>query len=120
VYVVKECKSVDNIIRFLDVKERILDIREHKVILDRDIAALYGVETKDINRAVKNNPDKFPEGYIIEITTEEWLSLRLKYFTLESSLGKGEHTKYTPKAFTEKGLYMITGLRFLAMKPQLN
>ena len=49
----------------LDVEEQIINIRNTHVILDSDIAALYGVETRDINKAVKNNPDKFPENYII-------------------------------------------------------
>jgi len=70
------------------------------------VAELYGIETKDVNRAVKNNPDKFPLGYIIFLSAEEWNSLRLKIFTLENN-GRGQHTKYIPKAFTEKGLYML-------------
>jgi hypothetical protein len=55
------------IIKFSDVKEKIIDIREQKVILDSDVAALYDVGTKEVNQAVKNNPDKFPEGYIFEL-----------------------------------------------------
>lgn len=70
------------------------------------MAALYNVETKRINEAVRNNPDKFPEGYIIEIDKEQWTSLRSKFSTLEDT-GKGKHSKYLPKAFAEKGLYML-------------
>ena len=71
-----------------------------------NVAELYGVETKDINRAVKNNPNKFPEGYVLFLDNEDWNSLRLKYLTLNDS-GRGQHSKYFPKAFTEKGLYML-------------
>jgi hypothetical protein len=73
------------------------------VILDSDIAILYGVETKRINEAVKNNPDKFPQGYIIELTSEEWNKMKSK---ISTSLTAGGKVKLT-KAFTEKGLYMI-------------
>jgi len=94
------------IIKFEEVEKRVLTIQSQQVLLDRDVAELYGIETKDVNRAVKNNPDKFPVGYIISLNTEEWNSLRLKYFTLDNN-GRGQHTKYIPKVFTEKGLYML-------------
>ena len=64
------------------------------------------METKRVNEAVKNNPDKFPQGYIIVLDAEEWDALRSKFSTLKAA-GRGEHTKYVPKAFTEKGLYML-------------
>jgi hypothetical protein len=67
---------------------------------------LYGVETKRVNEAVTNNPDKFPDGYILAFDSEEWNSLRSNISTLETN-GKGKYTKYKPKAFTEKGLYML-------------
>ncbi|MCL4497091.1 MAG: ORF6N domain-containing protein [Deltaproteobacteria bacterium] len=60
-----------NIIKLEAIEDKIIDIRGEKVILDSDVAALYGVETRDINKAVKNNPDKFPEGYIFELTGKE-------------------------------------------------
>ena len=65
------------------------------------------METKAINQAVKNNPDKFPDGFVYELTKEEWTVLRSKILTLEPTHGKGHHPKYLPKAFTEKGLYML-------------
>jgi hypothetical protein len=95
-----------DIIKFSDVEGKIIELRELKVILDSDIAELYGVETKRINEAVSNNPDKFPEGYILETTESEATLLRSKISTL-NNLSRGEHTKYPPKAFTEKGLYML-------------
>ena len=88
------------------VKDRIVYLRGQDVILDFAVAELYGVATKRVNEAVKNNPDKFPDGYIFSLNDEEWHSLRSKISTLKPT-GRGEHTKYTPKAFTEKGLYML-------------
>ena len=88
------------------VQEKIVEIDNQKVILDSDVAELYDVETKRVNEAVNNNPDKFPAGYVIEITAEDWNSLRSKFSTLKT-IGRGQHTKYIPKAFTEKGLYML-------------
>jgi phage regulator Rha-like protein len=66
------------------------------------IANIYGVETKRINEAVKNNINKFPDGYIIDIDETEWQLLKSKY----STSNKGGKVKL-PKAFTEKGLYML-------------
>lgn len=85
------------------IKDKIITLQGQQVILDSDIAILYGVETKRINEAVKNNPDKFPQGYIIELTSEEWNKMKSKFST---SLTAGGKVKL-PKAFTEKGLYMI-------------
>lgn len=89
-----------------EIESRIIELRGLKVLLDCDVAALYGVETKRINEAVKNNPEKFPNGYLIELTKDEVLSLRSKFSTLEVS-GRGQHSKYLPKAFVEEGLYML-------------
>ncbi|WP_031386676.1 ORF6N domain-containing protein [Desulfonatronum thiodismutans] len=91
-----------DIIRFENVESRILEIRGFKVILDSDLAELYGVETRDINKAVKNNPDKFPVGYLIELTKQEFDDLRWKFSTAKLS-----KTRVMPKAFIEKGLYML-------------
>ena len=93
------------IVNFNSVENRIIEVRGEKVILDSDVAALYGVETKRVNEAVRNNPEKFPDGYILELDNEEAKSLRSKFSTLDN--GRGNHTKYNPKAFTEKGLYML-------------
>ena len=89
-----------------NVEEKIITLRNQQVILDCDVAELYGVATKEINQAVKNNPRKFPEGYIFELNNQEIASLRSKILTLKN-VGRGQHTKYPPKAFTEKGLYML-------------
>jgi hypothetical protein len=71
-------------------------------LLDSDVAGIYGVETKRINEAVKNNPDRFPDGYLLEMTEEESENLKSKLST--SSWGG---KRYTPKVFTERGLYML-------------
>lgn len=93
------------IITTIDVENRMIEVRGQYVLLDRDVAELYGVETKHINQAVKNNPDKFPEGYLLELNNQESTVLRSKFLTLEQ--GKGRYSKFNFKAFTEKGLYML-------------
>ena len=85
-----------------DIEKKIIDLRGQKVILDSDVAKLYGVETREINQAVKNNQEKFPEGYIIGLEAKEWNNLKSKFLT-SSWGGKSK----LPKAFTEKGLYML-------------
>ncbi len=90
------------IVVFDKIEEKIIELRGEKVILDSDIAELYGVETRDINKAVKNNPNKFPAGYIFEITKEELDDLRWKFSTTKFAM-----TRVFPKAFTERGLYML-------------
>lgn len=89
------------------VKSRMIMVRDNPALLDRDVAELYGVQTREINQAVRNNPDKFPEGYVCELTKEESASLRSKFLTLESNTGRGKYSKHGYKAFTEKGLYML-------------
>ena len=91
-----------DIVKLESVEDKIIEIKGEKVIVDSDIALLYGVETREINQAVKNNPDKFPEGYIFEISKNEWNGLKSKFLT---SI-KGGKVKL-PAAFTEKGLYML-------------
>ena len=80
-----------------------LTIRNQQVLLDRDVAALYGVETKALNQAVKRNAEKFPAGYILKMTEEE--CSRSQIVTLNG--GRGSNLKYLPYAFTERGLYML-------------
>ena len=92
-----------DIIKIEQVEEKILMLRGVRVILDADVAKLYGVETKVINQAVKNNQKKFPEGYVIELKNNELEILRSKILTAKPS----SMTRYYPKAFTERGLYML-------------
>ena len=91
-----------DITKFENLNELIIEIRNEKVLLDVDVAVIYGVETKRINEAVKNNPDEFPDGYIMELDKNEWALLKSKF----STSIKGGKVKL-PSAFTEKGLYML-------------
>ena len=84
-------------------ESKIIIIRDTQVILDRDVAELYGVETRDINKAVKNNPKKFPPGYIIELNSSEKQEL-VENFHRFNTL---KHSTVAPHAFTEQGLYML-------------
>lgn len=90
-----------------EVESKILVVRNQEVLLDRDVAALYGVETREVNQAVRNNPRKFRDEYVIELTNEESSVLRSNILTLEMANGKGRFSKYNFKAFTSKGLYML-------------
>ena len=85
-----------------ELEGMILEIRGQRVLLDSDVARIYGVETKRVNEAVRNNPEKFPESYLIEIDKAEWETLKSKF----STSIKGGKVKL-PRAFTEKGLYML-------------
>ncbi|MCL2682455.1 MAG: ORF6N domain-containing protein [Bacteroidales bacterium] len=93
---------MNELINFNDVNTKIITIRNQNVILDSAVAELYGVETKRVNEAIKNNPDKFPNGYIFEVSNQELVDLRSKFSTANL-----EMTRALPKAFTEKGLYML-------------
>jgi len=94
---------MSNIIQGNQVENLIITIRGERVILDSDVATLYGTETKEINQAVKNNPDKFPIGYVFELEIHEKMEL-VKFF---DRFDKLKHSSTSPKAFTEKGLYML-------------
>jgi ORF6N domain-containing protein len=90
---------MSNLLEFDDVGSKIIDLRSQNVILDNDVAILYGVTTKEINQAVKNNPEKFPEGYIFSHTKEEKMEVVKKF----DHLVKLKFSHQLPKAFTEKG-----------------
>ena len=87
----------------LEVENKIITLREQQVILDADVAELYGVETKRVNEAVSNNPEKFPEGYILELSDNEKVELVENF----DRFNRQKHSTAVPKAFTEKGLYML-------------
>ena len=84
-------------------ESKIMIIRDTQVILDRDVAELYGVETREINQALRNNPKKFPPGYVIELNNREKDEL-IKNF---DRFNKIKHSTVAPHAFTEQGLYML-------------
>ena len=85
------------------VEDKIAVIRNLEVIADADVATLYGVQTKEINQAVRNNPDKFPAHYMFELTKNELHDLRSKILTTNVS----PKSRSATKAFTERGLYML-------------
>lgn len=91
------------VLEFGEVENKIITIRDQKVIVDSDVAVLYGVETKRINEAVKNNPDKFPGGYMMELSQSE----KDKVVENFDHLNKLKFSSQLPKVFTEKGLYML-------------
>jgi hypothetical protein len=85
------------------VEEKIAVIRNLEVIADADVASLYGVETKRVNEAVRNNPEKFPARYMFELTTSELQDLRSKI----SSTNVSAMNRNPTKVFTDRGLYML-------------
>ncbi|HGC7594535.1 TPA: ORF6N domain-containing protein [Streptococcus agalactiae] len=91
------------------IQEKIYLIRGQKVMLDADLAEIYGYETKNFNRQVKNNAEKFEgEDFMFQLTDEEMVELsRCKNFTLNRGTGRGSNIKYNPYAFTEQGIYML-------------
>ncbi len=94
---------MSEIIKIENLKELIVEIRGQSVLLDSDVAQIYGVETMDINQAVTNNPDKFPQGYILKLLKPEKNELAENFHRFD----KLKHSTVNPKAFTEKGLYML-------------
>ncbi|MDR1632729.1 MAG: ORF6N domain-containing protein [Dysgonamonadaceae bacterium] len=94
---------MSEIIKFKEVESKIINLRGQNVLLDSDVAGLYGVETRDINKAVKNNPDKFPEGYIFELSKKEKVQVVENFHHLKNL----KFSPSFPKAFSEKGLYML-------------
>ncbi len=93
---------MDELMQVADIQSKIFSIRGKQVMLDRDLAELYGVETKHINQAVRNNQDKFQEDFFFEVTNQEFEILRSKFLTT-----KFAKTRINPKAFTEQGVYML-------------
>jgi hypothetical protein len=83
------------------IAHRILLLRGRKVLLDTDLAALYGVSTKRFNEQVRRNAARFPEDFMFQLSAREWNSLRSQFATLKTR--RGQHRKYLPLAFTEHG-----------------
>ena len=91
-----------------EIQSKIREIRGFKVILDFDVAELYGTETKRLKEAVRRNINRFPPDFMFELTREEYNSLRTQNASLEN--GKGKHSKYKPFAFTEQGVAMLSSV----------
>lgn len=88
------------------IEERIFTIRGKQVMIDKDLALLYGVETKRLNEQVKRNIERFPEDFMFQLTMEE--CLRSQFATLNQA--QGQHLKYLPYAFTENGIAMLSSV----------
>ena len=100
------------------VERNILFIRGHRVMLDTDLAKLYGVPTKVLNQAVKRNASRFPPDFMFQLTMEEATALRSQFATLET--GRGQHRKYRPYAFTEQGVAMLSSVLHSERAIQVN
>lgn len=87
----------------MDVEDKMITLRNQQVILSNHVAELYGVETREVNQAVKNNPNKFPEDYIIELNKKE----KEEVVKIFDNIGNLLYSPSNPKAFTERGLYML-------------
>lgn len=90
------------------IERAILLLRGHRVMLDADLAALYGVPTKALNQAVRRNAARFPADFMLQLTVEEVALPRSQTVTLEP--GRGRHPKYRPHAFTEQGVAMLSSV----------
>ena len=87
------------------IEQTILLLRGHKIILDRDLAAMYGVSTRDLNKAVSRNLDRFPDDFMLQLTRSEFNDLKFQFGT--SSWGG---TRKLPRAFTEQGIAMLSSV----------
>jgi phage regulator Rha-like protein len=103
------------------IQNRIYEIRGERVMLDFDLSALYEVETRVLNQAVKRNIKRFPNDFMFQLSKEEFEDVRLQFETLESDnsltsqivilkTGRGQHRKFMPYAFTEQGVAMLSGI----------
>ena len=99
----RKVSSTATPVAYSDVEKLIVSVRGQPVIVDADVAKLYGVATKRVNEAVRNNPEKFPADYMFALTADELSDLRSKI----SSAKISSKSRVLPKAFTEKGLYML-------------
>jgi phage regulator Rha-like protein len=97
---------MNDVVPVENMMNKIIYLRGQKVMLDSDLAELYGVETKVLKRAVKRNIDRFPLDFMFEITSDEYISLRSQFGTLK----RGQHSKYPPYAFTEQGIAMLSSV----------
>ncbi|OHE00531.1 MAG: DNA-binding protein [Sulfurimonas sp. RIFCSPLOWO2_12_36_12] len=92
------------------IQDKIYTIRSVQVMLDEDLALLYGVETKVFNQAVKRNIERFPQKFRFQLTEEEYKNLRSRFVTLSLDKGWGTHKKYLPYVFTEQGVSMLSAV----------
>lgn len=103
-------ESAKQLIRENKIVERIYLLRGQNVMIDSDLAEMYGVDTKVLNQAVKRNALRFPKDFMFQLTKTEWQDLRSQFVTLEDGTGRGQYPKYLPKAFTEQGVAMLSSV----------
>ena len=96
------------VIEIKNIKNKIYTIREKQVMIDNDLAKLYNIETKNLNKAVKRNIKRFTKDFMFQLTENEYNSLRFQFGTFEK--GKGKYKKYLPYAFTEQGIAGLSGI----------
>lgn len=96
------------IVKDIKIENMIYEIRGKQVMLDSDVNYLFGYETKQLNRQVMRNIDRFPEIYCFQLNQKEYNYLRCQFGTLKG--GRGEHRKYLPYVFTEYGITMLAGI----------
>jgi hypothetical protein len=92
----------------VQIKNCIHEIRGMKVMLDKDLARMYEVETRVLKQAVRRNSERFPPDFMFELSQDEWADLRSQFVTLET--GRGKHAKYLPFAFSEQGVAMLSAV----------
>jgi len=119
-------KRPESVVPAEQIEQSILLVRGHKVLLDSDLARLYGVEIRGLNQAVKRNLDRFPDDFMFQLTRDEWAALRsqigtanvarqpkpseLRSQNVTLKTGRGQHRKYQPYAFTEQGVAMLSSV----------
>ena len=101
-------KKPQDVLDLPSLSNNIHTIRGMRVMLDSDLAKLYDVELKKMNQAVQRNLDRFPEDFMFQLTPQELTSLRSQIATLK--VGRGQHRKYMPYAFTEHGAIMLASV----------
>jgi len=100
------------------IEQTILLIRRQRVMLDTDLAKLYGVPAKVLNQAVRRNASRFPADFMFQLTGEEAAALRSQFVTLKT--GRGQHRKYRPYVFTEQGVAMLSSVLHSERAIQVN
>jgi hypothetical protein len=98
-----------NLIQPEQIEQVILLIRGQRVMLDRDLAALYGVETKNLNKAVRRNLDRFPADFMFQLTLDEAQACAASRFQF-GTLKRGQNIKYLPQVFTQEGVAMLSSV----------
>ena len=118
------------------IKQKIYEIRGQRVMLDFDLAAMYDVETRALNQAVKRNIERFPEDFMFKLTKGEWTILKSRIVTTNATenqedngltsqivilkSGRGQHKKFMPYAFTEQGVAMLSSVLRSPLAIQVN